>query len=223
MSSTSKKLVIFDFDGTIADTFELIISLFNQLAPDFQVEPLTPSAIKKLRDRPVSMALVDEFKLPKLKLPFMIHRFLKEFENQITTREPISGIEEALRVCRERGLSLGIVSSSQTPVLEKFLSQHQLRSYFAFVESSNNLFGKDKTIREVIAAQGLQPAECCYVGDEVRDVEAAKKAGVAIISVSWGFNSQQALTQAQPDALIEKPAQLLEAILGLPTVFEGVS
>ena len=58
--------------------------------------------------------------------------------------------------------------------------------------------------------QALHPSNVLYVGDEVRDIEAAKKAGIRIAAVTWGYNSKKALEAYKPDYLVTKPEELLQ-------------
>jgi len=84
-----------------------------------------------------------------------------------------------------------------------------LEEYFISVAGGGTLFRKGKLIVRCLEQRQFLPHQTIYVGDEVRDIDAARFAGVRPVSVSWGFNSRAALAAAEPDWLIDDPTQLL--------------
>jgi phosphoglycolate phosphatase len=75
------------------------------------------------------------------------------------------------------------------------------------------LFGKTGALRRAILTDKLRTTDCYYVGDEVRDIEAARRARVKIISVAWGYNAPEALQKRKPYALIKQPKDLAPLLL----------
>jgi phosphoglycolate phosphatase len=120
-----------------------------------------------------------------------------------------SGLPEAIAGLREHFTVCVITSNEPEPVEAVLRKRGVLVDH---VHAGSSIFGKDRAIRSFLRAEGVEPGEAVYVGDEVRDVEAAHKAGVRVISVTWGFNSKKRLKQAQPDYLVDTPAQLMRAI-----------
>jgi phosphoglycolate phosphatase-like HAD superfamily hydrolase len=84
-----------------------------------------------------------------------------------------------------------------------------------FVFSGSSIFGKHVVLQELIKKHGLKKEETVYIGDEVRDVEASKKAGIKAIAVTWGYNTRKALETAKADIVVDKPAELIKAINSL--------
>ena len=74
------------------------------------------------------------------------------------------------------------------------------------------MFSKHKVLRKFLQKNFLTPEEVIYVGDETRDIEAAKKIKMKAIAVSWGFNSKEALAAQNPEFLIHKPNELIDVI-----------
>lgn len=70
-------------------------------------------------------------------------------------------------------------------------------------------------MHDLLRKYGIRPEETIYVGDETRDIEAARKTNIEIIAVSWGYNSKQLLEKQKPDFLIDKPRQLVDILEGL--------
>lgn len=214
-------VIIFDFDGTIADSFETVYTIATRLSREFGYPP-EPLSIAQLKDLS-SREIVQLVNVPRYRLPFILRRLRRELNQQINTLEPIVGIPETLQQLHQQGYRLGIVTSNSKANVVTFLVTHQLDQVFDFVESGLTLFGKGKILRRVISHLPRSTTSAIYVGDETRDIEAARSIGIPIVAVTWGYNSAVALSAYQPDYLIEAPAQLLEvatAIQASPPAFK---
>ena len=210
-------MIIFDFDGTIADSFETVYAIATRLAEEFGYPPESRSIaqLKNLSSREI-VKLVN---LPRYQLPFMLRRLRRELNQQISTLEPIVGIPETLQHLHQQGYHLGIVTSNSRANVVAFLGAHQLDRLFDFVESGLTLFGKGKILRRVVSHLPRTATSVIYVGDETRDIEAARSIGLPIVAVTWGYNSAEALSAYQPDYLIEVPAQLPEIATAIQASF----
>ena len=89
-----------------------------------------------------------------------------------------------------------------------FLQRHGIRELFNPIYSAKNIFGKHRVIQKLMKERKLDAKTTIYVGDEVRDIEASKRVGIDIISVSWGLNSHEILAKYPPTYLIDKPEEL---------------
>lgn len=200
--------IIFDFDGTIADTFEAIVAITNDLAPEFGYRPATPQEVEKLRHlRPrqvIRRSGISIFRLPQL-----LWTVRKQLNERVQELKAIPGMIEVLQGLKQQDYRLGIVTSNTRDNVTQFLKLQNIESLFSFIYSGTTLFGKHKVLRKVLSQESLQPEQVLYVGDEARDIEAAKRVNIGAIAVGWGFNSSQALATLQPDFLAERPADLL--------------
>jgi phosphoglycolate phosphatase-like HAD superfamily hydrolase len=202
------KTVLFDFDGTIADTFDLLITIYNSIAPKLHCKKLDRKDIPTLQaSRP--QVFFREYNVSIWKLPFLLYLGQKEMKKCIDSITPIDGMIEALHALKKAGFTLGIVTSNSQENVLSFLKKHEISPLFSFVYSGKSLFGKDKTFKKVFKEQSLDPSAVIYVGDETRDIEAAKKFGIPIISVSWGFNSRAILETLKPDVVVDKAEELV--------------
>lgn len=208
------KEIIFDFDGTIADTFDVVLSISNCLASEFGYPPVQPEEVKHLKNL-TSREILKQSGVSLLKLPFLLRRLRVELNREICRLGPIAGIREVLQELKDGGNHLGIVTSNSRENVIAFLEAQQMADLFDFVGSGLTLFGKGRIIQQIIKQQKLDPAIVTYVGDETRDIEAARKIGIRVIAVSWGFNSSQILAEHRPDFLIHRPAELLEVLTKL--------
>ncbi len=212
--TTTPKALIFDFDGTLADTQDIFIGIANRLAPQFGYEPLEPEQISALRELH-SRAALRASGLPFYKLPFFLHRAKHELHKEIRAVRAFAGMAEALRDLKARGYRLGILTSNLQENVEAFLETEELQDLFEFVRAGITVFGKSRSIRRALRTLDLSPAEVIYLGDETRDIEAAHRSRVWAIAVGWGFNSRSALLKLRPDALVDSPQEIAGKILQL--------
>lgn len=208
------QVIIFDFDGTIADTQDAVIGITNRLAPEFGFPPLSQEEIAHYKAL-TAREIIKQSRVSLWKLPFLVRRVKRELREEIKTIRPIPGIEDALERLKIENCYLGIITSNSEENASQFLRQHGLLHYFNFVQTSSHLFGKDKIIKRLLREKNIAPELVTYIGDETRDIEAARKSGVRIIAVSWGFNDGSALAKCQPDALIAHPSEL-PVIISVP-------
>ncbi len=201
-------MIIFDFDGTLADTLQAIVAITNRLALEFGYKTVNSEEVKKLQNLS-SQEIIRYSKIPILKLPFLLRRVKNELKQEIHHLQPIHGIEEALLALKQDGHQLGIVTSNAEANVLTFLQHHGLHELFEFVHSGTSLFGKNKVLSRLLSQKQINPDAVLYVGDETRDIEAAKQVKIKSVAVSWGFNSRQALARQNPDFLIGQPHELL--------------
>lgn len=205
------KVIIFDFDGTIADSFEAVWKISNKLAAEFGYPVTQADDINPLKNLS-SKEIIKLSKLSPLKIPFLVRRLRQELSHEIPHLQTFPGMALVLRSLHQQGDRLGIVTSNSRENVIAFLAAQNLLDVFDFVESGLALFGKDRVIQHVVKRQRLNLADVIYVGDETRDIEAVQKLGIPIISVTWGFNSSQVLAAENPDFLISQPEDLLQIL-----------
>lgn len=208
----SVKLIAFDFDGTIADTYDTFIEIVDRLSGKFGYPSVNREAVSQLRHLS-SREIVQQSEVPLWKLPFILRQITSELGKEIVHIQPIPGIPEVLLVLKDRGYQLGILTSNSQKNVRTFLEKNNLIDLFDTLETGKGIFRKDKAIREVIKKHKFMNNELIYVGDETRDIEAAKKSKVKVIAVGWGFNSPEVLIAHQPDFFVETPRELVEAII----------
>ena len=212
MTTNSIKTLIFDFDGTIADTIDVMLTIYNStLAPKFNCRPLDKEMKQQMRAmNPREMMHV--FGASLVKLPFMVAKARSELAKRIDDIKPHTGICEALRQIKNKGVQCGLLTSNSRHNVLRFLKCHELTDIFDFICTGKHLFGKHTILRRVIRKEDLSPETSVYVGDEMRDIEAAHKAGIRVAAVTWGYNNKKALTKHNPEWVIDVPEGLLAII-----------
>jgi phosphoglycolate phosphatase len=207
----TQKVIIFDFDGTIADTVDALISIANRLAIEFSYIQITPEELILLRNL-TAREIISYSGISVFKIPFLVKRVKAELKDKIHDLKPIDGIQAALVELKNQEYRLGIITSNSQDNVTAFLKHHNLDYLFEFTYSGITIFGKTTIINNILRQKQIKPQTVIYVGDETRDIEASKKANIKVIAVSWGFNSAEALAKQNPDFLIHQPNQLIDAI-----------
>lgn len=207
---SDKKAVIFDFDGTIADTFSIVVEIVNSLTDEYGFPKLGIEEIATLRHRRAQDVL-SVFKIPLWKIPSFIFRVKEVLSQQIGSVKPFPGVIDALELLKNNGYVLGILSSNTMETVDQFLENNHI-TVFDFVYCEKDLFGKARVLKNLMKQYDLDLNNVIYVGDETRDIEAAHSARVQMISVGWGYNSIGTLEKLKPELLIDKPQELVEAV-----------
>jgi len=202
--------MIFDFDGTIADTLHAVIDVFNDLSDEFGFRRGTQEELQLFMGRGLR-ELATCVGLSWERLPDLAVRVREEMSRQMHLIQPCAGMVPALLALRARGVRLGILTSNNRENVERFLEHHPTLQ-FDFISGGAGLFEKHTVLQSLLATQGLASADTCYVGDEVRDVEAARVLGMRTVAVTWGFSSSQLLAACNPDHLIADPNELLTLV-----------
>ncbi|MDJ0695021.1 HAD-IA family hydrolase [Mastigocoleus sp. MO_188.B34] len=208
---TTQKVIIFDFDGTIADTVEALVVIANRLALEFGYPQITPEELALLRNL-TSREIIKYSGISVFKIPFLVKKVKGELKRKIPDLKPISGIQESLLVLKEKDYRLGIITSNSEENVKEFLKVNDLESIFEFIYSGVTIFGKTTIINNVLRQKQIKSSEAIYVGDETRDVEASQKANIKVIAVTWGFNNEEVLSQQNPDFIVTHPSELLDVI-----------
>ena len=205
------KVIIFDFDGTVADTLDALVSITNRLAVEFGYKPITQDELALFKNLN-SRQIIKHSGISIFQLPFLVRKVKAELNKEIKTLSLIPGIKEVLIELKNQGNSLGIITSNSKENVVAFLTANNLQYLFDFIYSGTKLFGKSKVINKFLKQENIKPEAVIYVGDEIRDIEAARKSEIKVIAVSWGFNSEQVLAEQNPDYLIHDPAELIDVI-----------
>lgn len=205
------KVILFDFDGTIVNSIEVGIAITNRLALRFGFPPFDEETLEQLKYLGSREAL-KRSQIPVWQLPFLIRRFTQELNHEIPNLQLFPGMQETLLELKQQGCLLGIVSTNSIKNIEEFLRVQNLTSTFNIVSASYALFNKSRLIQKIMRQKNLAPNQVYYVGDETRDIEAAKKSGVYSVAATWGLNAAEILSKSDPDFLIHHPKELLHLL-----------
>ncbi len=199
------RAVIFDFDGTIVDTFDAVVQIFNEVAPGFNLPLITDSERKGVRNLS-ARELVRKYQITPWKLFRLVSTIRSKLKSNIQDIPIVKEMDTVLGDLGKQGVKVGVVTTNSTENVQLFLKKWRIA--VDFIHSEHNLFGKAKVLTHVIKERQLSQSSVVYVGDEVRDIEAAKKANISAIAVTWGFNSEKRLRQAEPDYVVSEASQI---------------
>jgi phosphoglycolate phosphatase len=208
---TLRRCLVFDFDGTIADTLGEGLSIYNELAEQNGYNLINPEHLDELRELDTK-GLLKHLGVPKRRLPFHLATAMRRLRSRIEHLPLVEGIRDVLPSLRERSEKMGILSSNIPENIESFLEVHGIRDQFTFIRSIGKLSGKARHLRSIARTFSLSPGEITYVGDEIRDLRAARKAKVKAVGVTWGLNSRGSLSNEKPAFLIDQPCELLKIL-----------
>lgn len=200
-------LVIFDFDGTLADSFPWFLEVFDHLAERFGFENPDRSHLDELR-RLGPRELLKRLKVPLLKLP-AIATYAQRLQNQQIEKIVLfDGIAEVIRNLKARGVTVVVVTSNDADNVRTVLGA-ELSALIDQYSCGSSLFGKAAKFKGVLKAFKARPEATLSIGDELRDIEAARKVGIAVGAVTWGYAHEDSLLSEKPDHVFEKPADIL--------------
>jgi len=185
------RLAMFDFDGTLADSFPFFLSVFNTVADRHAFRRIDVARAGELRHLGVRQ-MMDHVGLPAWKLPLASKTFMAMMQDSAHEIPLFDGIADALRQLHGCGVQLAVVSSNSEHNVRAVLGP-ELTALVARFDCGMSVFGKASRIRAVLKACGAAPAEALYIGDQATDAEAARKAGVAFGAVHWGYATIEAL------------------------------
>ena len=190
------RLVIFDFDGTLADSADWMIRTFNDMAKQFGLRQGTTSEIDMLRGR-TNREIVSYLGVPRWKLPSIANAMRRRVAADAEQIPLFAGIGEMLQTLKAAGVRTAIVSSNDEENIRRILgpaNAAQIDDY----ECGASLFGKARKLRAVLDRNGVAAHEAISIGDETRDIEAAREARIASGALLWCYAKEEVLRSFKP-------------------------
>ena len=205
-SSEPVKAVVFDFDGTLADTLPRTLRLFPVLAREFKFRSASPEELESLRSLG-AREILTRLGISWWKAPLVLWRARNLLARDREPIEPFPGVVDLLRELDARGVEWGILTTNGWDLVRS-----TLRAWGApepgWLEAGVSLAGKARRLRRLASRFEVAPEQLLLVGDEVRDVEAARRSGAGMAAVTWGYNTRQALEGANAACLCDTIEQL---------------
>jgi HAD superfamily hydrolase (TIGR01549 family) len=199
------ELILFDFDGTIADSLHQGLAHYNSLAGQFGFLPVTDvDAARQMKTK----AFFKAHKIPLRRLPGLYREFMRlqhAYMPNVRLFEEIKDVVETLT----QHFRVGILSSNTEENIHACLRANGAEGLFDFVFSHTSIFGKHKSMRKILKNERLAREQVVYVGDELRDLKAATKCRIDACAVTWGMHTEKVLTGEQPRYIARRPVDLL--------------
>lgn len=207
------KHIVFDFDGTIADSAQVALEVYNEMAEEYKFKQLTMEKYKNLSN----LTLKDRFK--EIGVPYykpwlileLIKKARKEYGKLIDSINLFDGIYAVLQELNKRGYVLSIISTNSRDNIKSFIKDKKL-DFIGEVYSSTGLYGKSEVLKAYLKKNSIKKNEILYVADELRDLKICKKLDIDILSVTWGFDSRDLLSKYEPTYMIHEVEDILKVL-----------
>jgi phosphoglycolate phosphatase len=205
-------LAILDLDGTLADSVPWFRGHVNDVADRFGFSRVTEADIAELRRTGPREAL-ERLNVPRWKVP-LIARHMRRLKAAHLDAIPLfPGAGAMLQALKAGGVRLALVSSDTQANARAQLGAAN-SALFSDFACGASLFGKAAKFRAVVRRAGVAPARVIAIGDEVRDIEAARAAGIACGAVTWGYSAPDTLRALCPDLLFERMEDIAPSLAG---------
>ena len=153
--------------------------------------------------------MLEHVGIPMWKIPMLQRHLRKRMTSDIGRIALFPGVVELLQGLHEKGIALAIVTSNSFINVRAVLGPENvgLIQHFA---CGAPILGKRSKLRKVFHSSGAQPSEAIFIGDEIRDLHAARAEGIAFGAVSWGVNSAESLTECSPEEMFSSIEEIAD-------------
>ena len=205
------KLVIFDFDGTLADTFPFALNIMDQVVEKFGLKKIDRTEIEALRHLDARKVL-KHLEVPLWKLPAISNHVMNLLGEQAHLLSLFDGIDQLLKDLSSQGVKLGLVTSNSYENVCKILGPENA-ALIEYYECGVRVFGKQSKLKKMLKQSGVEAEEAICIGDEIRDIQAAEKMHIAFGAVAWGFTNVEALKACNPAEVFANVAEIAQKII----------
>ncbi|MGY3615377.1 HAD-IA family hydrolase [Bradyrhizobium sp. USDA 10063] len=204
-------LAIFDLDGTLADSFGWFLRHVNDVADRFNFRRVADEDIEDLRHAG-SREIVARLGVPTWQIPFIAQHMRRLKAEHLADIPLFPGTETMLRALSDGGLKLALVSSDSEANARCLLGESA--ALFSWFDCGASIFGKATKFRRVLKRASVAPSQVISIGDETRDIEAARAVGIACGAVSWGYAAPAKLRALGPDLMFERMEDIVSSLCG---------
>jgi phosphoglycolate phosphatase len=205
------RLAIFDYDGTLVDSFPWFMRIFDEVADHFGFKRLDRDRLDSLRGLG-ARELVRAFDVPAWKLPLIANHVRKLAIRDRDDIRLFAGVPEMMRTLAAEGAAIAVVTSNHEDNVRHALGL-ELTALVRTYECGASLFGKGRKLRNVLKQSGCAPREALVIGDEIRDLEAARAEALPFGAVGWGYTNLEALRVHGADEVFEAVGDIPRAFL----------
>ena len=203
--------VIFDIDGTLTKTHELIFASFNHVASKYVGKTFTPQEIIALFGPPeeVALARIVGGRRAPAAMRDLLDYYTAHHRSLASLHE---GIEEVLRFLKQRQIRLAVFTGKDKRTADITLGELQIGPYFDLVVSGTDVQHHKphpEGIQSVLRTFNVQPQETLMIGDTVSDVRASRSAGVRMAAVLWDSHDKERLLGMTTDLRFFNVAEML--------------
>lgn len=203
-------LAIFDFDGTLADSFPWVVSAMDEVADRFKFRRVREGELDELRHCD-AREVMRRLGVPRWKLPMIARYVRSRMAAEVDRIELFEGAGPMIDTLARAGMKMAVVSANGEDTIRTVLGSRA--QHFGGFAAGVSLFGKRGKLLRMSRQIGVEPERTMVIGDEIRDLDAARKAGMAFGGVSWGLTRGDALAARRPDVLFARMDEIPKALL----------
>lgn len=204
------RLAIFDFDGTLADSFPLFLKTANQLAAKYQFRRIEEEEVEVIRAYD-ARTILKHIGLPLWKAPVVARECRIQMTRDIAQIRLFEGVSDLLQQLSKMGILLAVVSSNSLENVRQVLGPENTAVVSDF-ECGVSLLGKRHRLRRVLRKMRVACHDAIYIGDEIRDLEAARSEGIAFGAVAWGYTNVESLKAHSPQEIFMTLGEMVKKI-----------
>lgn len=204
------KLVIFDFDGTLADSFPFFLGVQNELADKYKFKKLSMEELEALNGDPRKM--MRHVGMPLWKVPFVMNDARKLMAERIDQIPMFDGVEKMLQGLSKSGITLSLITSNSHNNVYKVLNPDNM-ALFLDPQFDTSLFGKGPRLKRLLRRTKIDPSQAIYIGDEIRDMKSASAQNIPFGAVSWGYTRIANLKEYSPAEVFNSVDEIVERIV----------
>jgi len=205
------KLVIFDFDGTLANSFPWALSIVDEMAEKYRLNKVDLSEIETFRGFD-ARKLAKHYGVRWWKLPAMVKDARILMARDAHKIALFEGVNDLLQELSKAGLQLALVTTNSLENVQKIIGPENF-SLFSYYECGVSIFGKKAKFKKILRKSGFLAEETICIGDEIRDIQAAQKVKISAGAVAWGYTRVDALTAYSPDQIFTSVDEIARKII----------
>lgn len=206
--------IIFDLDGTLANTIPTVTRLYSRVLRQYTGRQWTLAELLQYFGPPEDI-IFERITNDKTLSATMLAEYYRLCDAHGAEFKAFAGITEVLDTLRTAGVRLGVFTSGVTEAALIRLRHAGLRDFFEAViggDQVTNYKPHPEGLQRLLDQFKVEPQAALFIGDSPLDIQAGRAAGVTTAGVLWGTGTREALTAAQPAQLVEHPQQLFQVI-----------
>jgi phosphoglycolate phosphatase len=201
-----KKLILYDFDGVIVDSFPISFGILREKNPNITEQDYRDCFLgnfyeEEMRGRPDIVWGAPE-------------EFFSKYADKLMSMPPVPGMVPVIQELAKEFTQVIVTSTINSPVQE-YLKTYKLDQYFEAVLGKEDGHSKTEKIQTAVARFEGDVKNALFITDTLGDLKEANRAGVRSIAVTWGFHDRETLEKGSPFAVVVEPQELISAVRGM--------